>query len=189
MPGFPDVESETAISLELRSTAAWSQTLSNIAISSVRITLSVPQLEQTNATTGDITGYNISYKIDLATDGGSFVNVVNSAFNGKTTTKYERSHLISLPVATTGWVVRVTRLTANANLATISDTTTIESYTEIVDALLRYPNSAYVGSIFDAAQFDAIPSRAFDMYGRIIQVPSNYDPMARTYTGVWDGTF
>lgn len=76
--------------------------------------------------------------------------VVNSAFTGKTTSKYERTHRINLPLATTGWVVRVTRLTANANLATISDTTTVESYTSIVDDKFRYPNSAIVGVIINS---------------------------------------
>jgi len=77
--------------------------------------------------------------------------MLTSAFTGKTTSKYERSHRIDLPAATTGWVLRVTRLTANQNLATIADTTTVESYTAIVDAKFRYPNSALVGIIIDAS--------------------------------------
>jgi predicted phage tail protein len=59
----------------------------------------------------------------------------------------------------------------------------------VIDAKLRYPNSALLGISGDAAQFSNIPSRAYDLWGRIIQVPSNYDPLARTYSGVWDGSF
>ena len=125
----------------------------------------------------------------MATDGGSFVAAINSAFTGKTTSKYERTHRIDLPAATTGWVIRVTRLTANANLATIADTTTVESYTAIIDDKFRYPNSALVGIIIDSQQFSSIPSRAYDLYGRIISVPSNYNPKTRVYTGTWDGSF
>lgn len=77
--------------------------------------------------------------------------MLTSAFTGKTTSKYQRSHRISLPAATTGWVVRVTRLTANLNIATTSDTTNIDSYTAIVDAKFRYPNSALVGVIIDSS--------------------------------------
>lgn len=117
------------------------------------------------------------------------MEVITSGFTGKTTSKYERTHRINLPAATTGWVVRVTRLTANANLATIADTTTVESYTAIIDDKFRYPNSALVGIIIDAQQFSNIPTRAYDLCGRIISVPSNYDPVTRVYTGAWDGSF
>lgn len=189
MPGYPDVENETAVGLELTSSTAWTQSFTDITLSAVRIRLSVPSLQQSNTSTGDITGYTIQYKVELQTDSGSFVTMLTSAFTGKTTSKYERSHRIDLPTATTGWVLRITRLTANAHLATISDTTTIESYTAIVDAKFRYPNSALVGVIIDASQFQSIPTRAYDLYGRIISVPTNYDPVARTYTGTWDGTF
>lgn len=189
MPGYPDVENETAVGLELTSATAWTQSLSDLTLSAVRIRLSVPSLQQSNTSTGDITGYTIQYKVELQTDGGSFVTMLTSAFTGKTTSTYERSHRIDLPVATTGWVLRITRLTANQHLATVSDTTTIVSYTAIVDAKFRYPNSALVGVIIDASQFQSIPTRAYDLYGRIISVPTNYDPVARTYTGTWDGTF
>lgn len=94
-----------------------------------------------------------------------------------------------MPHATTGWQIRVTRLTANANSSAISDITTIDSYTEIVDSALAYPNSALVGCMGDASQFSNIPQRAYDLYGRIIQVPSNHDVTTRAYSGTWDGTF
>jgi predicted phage tail protein len=189
MPGFPAVENEFGVGTELKSTAPWAQAINNLDLTAVRIRLSVPSLQQSNASTGDITGYRIAYTIELSTDGGAFVQVVSSAFSGKTSSKYERTHRIPLPAATTGWTVRVTRLTANKNLATVADTTTVESYTEIIDAKLRYPNSALVGIIIDAQQFSNIPTRAYDLYGRIVSVPSNYDPTTRAYTGVWDGSF
>jgi hypothetical protein len=85
--------------------------------------------------------------------------------------------------------VRVTRLTANANTAAIADVTTIVSFTEVIDAKLRYPMSAIVGIQVDAKQFQSVPTRAYDLMGRIIQVPSNYNSKTRAYTGNWDGTF
>jgi len=189
MSGFQDVENETAVNLELKSTTPWTQSLTNLALSAVRITLSVPALQKSNTSNGDIQGYSIAYAIDIQTDSGSFYQVISSAFTGKTTSKYQRNHRIDLPPAAHGWTIRVRRLTPNQNLATIQDVVMVDSYTQIVDALLRYPNSAYVGVIVDASQFSAIPARAYDLMGRIIQVPSNYDPVARTYTGAWDGTF
>lgn len=187
--GFPAVESEIAVGVELRSDQPWVRAVTNLQLSAVRIRLSTPRLARTNTTNGDTNGYTVRYRIELSTDGGPFVSVLDAAFSGKTSTKYERSHRIDLPSATSGWTVRVIRLTANATSSAISDTTNVEAITEIIDAKLRYPGSAIVGLQFDASQFQSIPTRSFDLYGRIIKVPSNYDPETRTYTGVWDGTF
>lgn len=189
LSGFPSVENEHAVGVELKDTQPWTQAIEDLTLSAVRITMSVPQLQQENSTTGDITGYRVEYAIDLATDSANFQQVLTGAFDGKTTSEYERSIRIELPAATSGWTVRVRRTTANANSTLIADTTTIESYTEIVDAKLRYPMSAVIGQQFDAQQFQSVPTRSFLLQGRIVQVPSNYDPVARTYSGVWDGTF
>jgi predicted phage tail protein len=189
MQGFPDVENESAVGLELTSTIPWVQTFEDTQISAVRVRLSVPAIEKSNSVNGNIDGYSIAYKIELQTDSGAFVLKINTAITGKDSGKYEKSHKIELPPATSGWVLRVTRLTPNQHITTIADTLTVESYTEIVDGKFRYPNSAYVGSILDASQFNSIPTRAFDLYGLIVQVPSNYDPITRVYTGVWDGSF
>jgi len=190
IPGFPEVQNELGISTELKSSVAWTRGINNLQLSAVRVRLSVPGLQQTDNSNGNVNGYRIDYAIDVATDGGSFVNVISSAFDGKTTTKYARSHRVNLPRATlTGWQVRVRRLTANANSSRIMDTTMVESITEVIDAKLRYPMSAVMGLMVDASQFNAIPTRAYDMKWRIIRVPSNYNPETRFYDGIWDGTF
>src|SRR5450830_115930 len=189
IPGFPAVENESSVGVELRSDQPWTKSIINLQLSAVRIRLAVSRLAQTNTSNGDTNGYTVQYAIDIATDGGSFVPVVNTAFSGKTSSKYERSHRIDLPAAKTGWTVRVRRLTPNSTSGTIADTTSVESITDVIDAKLRYPGSAIIGLQFDAAQFQSIPSRSFELMGRIIQVPSNYDPLSRVYTGVWDGTF
>ena len=187
--GFSDVENEISVATELKSSAPWTASLTNTDLSAVRITLSVDSLEKQNTSNGDINGYTIQYAIDVATDGGAFSTVLTSAFTGKTTSEYDRSHRIDLPTATSGWTIRVRRLTANANSTTIADTTRVKSYTEIIDAKLRYPNCALIGIMGDAEAFDNIPARAYDCKMRIVQVPSNYDPTNRTYSGTWDGTF
>lgn len=189
MPGFPAVENEQAVGVELKSAQPWTHAINDVDLSAVRIRVAVPQLQKSNSSTGDITGYRIEYAIDLSTDGGSFLQVLAGAFDGKTTSQYERSIRIELPRATGGWTVRVRRLTPNANSSLIADTTRIQSITEIVDAKLRYPMSAIIGLQIDASQFQSVPARSFDLYGRIIKVPSNYDPTTRNYSGVWDGTF
>lgn len=189
IPGFDSVENEISVGTELRSSSPWVQSITDTTLSAIRITIGVPALSKANTSNGDINGYTISYKIEVSTDGGAYAAAYNGSFTGKTTSKYQRSHRIDLPDATSGWTLRVTRLTANADSASIADTTTIDSYTEIVDAKLRYPNSALIALMGDASQFSNIPNRAYDLFGRIIQVPSNYDVTTRTYSGTWDGTF
>lgn len=189
IPGFPAVENESPVSIELRSDQPWTKAYSNLQLSAVRIRLAVTRLSQTNTSNGDTSGYTVKYAIDLSTDGGAFVEVLAAAFSGKTTTKYERSHRVDLPPAKSGWTVRVRRITPNSTSGAIADTTTVESSTDVIDAKLRYPGSAIIGLQFDASQFQSIPSRSFELRGRIIKVPSNYDPQTRVYSGVWDGTF
>lgn len=188
IPGFPSVESETGVGVELKFGAPWIQTISNTELSAVRIRLAVPYLTHTDEK-GNINGYEVDYAIDVATDSGPYVTVFDTSFNGKTTSTYERSHRIDLPKSTSGWRLRVRRLTPDSTSSTIQSTTNISSYTEIIDAKLRYPYTAMIGLTVDAAQFSSIPSRAFDCKLRIVRVPSNYTPETRAYSGTWDGTF
>ncbi|UMZ13305.1 host specificity protein J [Pseudomonas sp. MPFS] len=189
IPGFPAVENESQVAVELRSDQPWTRAITNLQLSAVRIRLAVSRLAQTNTSNGDTNGYTVRYAIELSTDGGAFVEVLQSAFSGKSSSKYERSHRVDLPAAKAGWTVRVRRLTANSSSGAIADTTSVESITDVIDAKLRYPGSAIIGLQFDASQFQSIPNRSFELQGRIIRVPSNYDPASRAYSGVWDGTF
>ncbi|TGP43477.1 host specificity protein J [bacterium M00.F.Ca.ET.228.01.1.1] len=189
LPGFPSVETEQAVSVPLTSDTPWVHQVENTQLTAVRIRFGVPALQQSDSTTGNVTGYRIEYAIDLATDGGSYAQVVTGAFDGKTTTLYERSVRVELPAAATGWLVRVRRITPNAHSSLIADTVNVEAITEIIDRKLRYPMSALVGLSFDAQSFSSVPTRAYDIKGLLIRVPTNYDPEARTYSGAWDGTF
>ncbi|MFM2465139.1 host specificity protein J [Paraburkholderia sp. RL17-368-BIF-A] len=189
MSGFPSVESEEPVSVPLTSEAPWVHQVENTQLTAVRIRFGVPALQKSDSTTGNVTGYRVEYAIDLATDGGSYAQVVTGAFDGKTTTLYERSVRVELPAAATGWLVRVRRITPNAHSSLIADTINIEAITEIIDRKLRYPMSALVGLSFDAQSFSSVPTRAYDIKGLLIRVPTNYDPEARTYSGTWDGTF
>ena len=189
IPGFPGSESTTNIGIELQYGTPWIQTISNTQLSVVRVTLSVGGLQWVDQTTGNIWGWYVGYAIDVATDGGAFVEVVNGAFNGKTTSNYSRTIPIDLPAATSGWQIRVRRLTPNQNSSTISDTTFVTAITEVIYARLRYPMSALLAITCDAEQFSSVPTISSDSEGRIIAVPSNYNPDTRQYIGTWDGTF
>lgn len=187
IPGIPAVENETSVNVELRSDTPWVRSLSNTQLSTVRLRFAWPALQQQD-TNGNIGGYRIEYAVDLATDGGAYQEVLREAVDGKTTTRYERSRRIDLPAATNGWQVRVRRLTPNQNNNRIADTMLVAGYTEVIDAKLRYPNTALLYVEFSAEQFSNIPAVTVDCRGRKVQVPSNYDPETRAYLGIWDGT-
>jgi len=190
LAGFPQVENEINIGVELQASAPWVRSITNTDLSAVRINFTVPRLAKQNASNGDTTGYRVDYAIDVAIGLGAYQQVLTGAFNGKTTGGYERSVRIDLPEGSGGWRVRVRRLTPNSTSSTIADTVNIKSFTEIIDAKFRYPNSAIVGVSFDAETFGgSVPRRGYHARGRIIRVPSNYDPESRAYTGIWDGTF
>ncbi|KVC60494.1 host specificity protein [Burkholderia ubonensis] len=189
LAGFPAVERETAVGVPLTSDAPWVKQVQNTQLTAVRIRFGVPALQRSDASSGNITGHRIEYAIDLSVDGGSYAQVVAGAFDGKTTSLYERSHRIELPRAKTGWLVRVRRITPNAHSSTIADNVNIEAITDVIDRKLRYPMTALVGMTFDARSFSQVPVRSYHIRGLIIRVPSNYDPETRTYSGVWDGTF
>ncbi|WP_401742152.1 host specificity protein J [Stenotrophomonas geniculata] len=186
--GFPSVENEVTVGVELRSNAPVVRTISGADLSAARIRFGLPALQRLNTENGDTEGYAIEYAIDLSVNGGAFSTVLTNAFRGKTTSEYQRSHRIDLP-AGTQWQVRIRRLTPNANSSTIADTVNILSLTEIIDAKLRYPNCGLAAVQVDASAFQNVPSRAYQIWGRIIRVPSNYDPRTRAYSGIWDGTF
>ncbi|MHC1658201.1 host specificity protein J [Stenotrophomonas riyadhensis] len=186
--GFPSVENEVTVGVELRSNAPVVRTISGADLSAARIRFGLPALQRQNTENADMEGYAIEYAIDLSVNGGAFSTVLTNAFRGKTTSEYQRSHRIDLP-AGSQWQARVRRLTPNANSSTVADTVNILSLTEIIDAKLRYPNCALAAVQVDASAFQNVPSRAYQIWGRIIRVPSNYDPRTRSYSGIWDGTF
>ncbi|RSS48264.1 host specificity protein J, partial [Streptomyces sp. WAC06614] len=157
LPGFPASESTIGINAELKSSQPWTRLFTNLQASAVRVTLAVEGLRRADTKNGDINGYRVEYVIELNTDGAGYQVVLSTAFDGKTTQRYARSHRIDLPAgAQQGWSVRVRRLTANANSNTIADRTIVDAVTEVIDAKLRYPMSAVVGIKIDAAQFQSV---------------------------------
>ncbi len=187
--GIPGTENEINVGTEVSSDTAWTHTFTNTQLSAVRLRLKWPSLfEQKN--NGDLVGYSINYAIELQTDGGPWQTVLNTNVTGKTTSGYERSHRIDLPQAGSTWTVRLRKLTKDANSAKIGDTMTLQSYTEVIDAKLRYPNTALLYIEFDSSQFNgSIPQISCEPRGRVIRVPDTYDPETRTYSGTWTGAF
>lgn len=186
--GFPAVESETRINVELKKSAAWVRNITNTEIDAVRIRMNFRLVIQQKD--GDRVGGRIEYRIEYRKVGDSAYTVAfNGAVDGKQKDNYERDHRIDLPKSSTGWQIRVTRLTDDSK----SDTTVLNSgivaVTEIVDARVRYPWTSLLFVSFDAKSFQNIPKISIKMGGRLVLVPSNYDPVNHTYSGSWNGTF
>lgn len=187
--GFPSVESETAVDVELKSGTPWVRAFNNIDLDAVRIRLKWGPLRQQDSSTGDVSGITIEYAIDIQTDGGAWTEVLKTKISDKTSANYERAHRIDLPKADSGWLIRVRRITPNSTSEFVSDKMYVEAFTEVVDAKLRYPNTALLGLQYDAETFGNVAKLAVDLKGRLLLVPTNYNPQTRQYTGIWDGTF
>ncbi|MED5697611.1 DUF1983 domain-containing protein [Enterobacter ludwigii] len=187
--GIPGTENEISVGTEVSSATAWTRTFTNTQLSAVRLRLKWPSLFK-QEDDGDLVGYSVNYAIDLQTDGGIWQTVLNTSVTGKTTSGYERSHRIDLPQAGSTWTIRLRKITSDANSAKIGDTMMLQSFTEVIDAKLRYPNTALLYIEFDSSQFNgSIPQISCEPRGRVIRVPDTYDPETRIYSGMWTGTF
>ncbi|HDZ2771859.1 TPA: DUF1983 domain-containing protein [Klebsiella pneumoniae] len=187
--GIPGTENEISVGTEVSSETAWTHTFTNTQLSAVRVRLKWPSLMK-QEDDGDVVGNTVNYAIDLQTDGGAWQTVLETAVSGKTTSGYERSHRIDLPQAGSTWTLRLRKVSPDANSARIGDIMTLQSYTEVIDAKLRYPHTALLYIEFDSSQFNgSIPQISCEPRGRVIRVPDNYNPETREYTGTWTGGF
>ncbi|MDY0972560.1 host specificity protein J [Siccibacter turicensis] len=188
IPGFPAVENETTIGVSLTKATPWTRALSNTQIDAVLVRIGIPGLQQQEKY-GDIVGSSVKYHIDLAVDGGAYSTVMTKTVTQKLSSLYELTHRINLPKASTGWQIRVVRDTDDSASQLLQNKTQIQAITEVIDARLRYPHTALLYVSFNAKSFNNIPKISCKPKGRIIRIPSNYDPIARTYSGTWNGTF
>ncbi|WP_335957954.1 TipJ family phage tail tip protein [Acinetobacter nosocomialis] len=188
--GFPAVENEIPIDVELKSSTPWVRSFNNLDLDAVRLRLRWGPLRTQDPVNGDVTGYSIEYAVDLQTDGGAWAEVLRAKVSDKTSENYERAHRIDLPEADSGWLVRIRRITPNASSEYISDKMYVKAVTEVIDAKLRYPNTALISLQYDAETFGgSVAKLAVDLKGVKIKVPLNYNPETREYVGMWDGTF
>ncbi|ARD12821.1 phage tail protein [Pseudomonas savastanoi] len=196
LEGIAESSNEVDVNQQLLSTTPYLRSINNPVLDALRVRFSWPQL-QSQDQSGNINGVRIDYAIDLATDGGPFVQVLADYVDRKNVTKYERSHRLNLP-AGSRWTMRVRRITPEANSSLVQDAMFVEAVAEVVDSDQEFPLTA-VGCVeYDAQQFGGdIAKIAVLMRGRIVRVPANYDPETRTYAtsgagtsnGIWDGTF
>lgn len=188
--GLPEVSTEYNVGVELRQGFPWVRNVTKTQLDAVRVTFQWPALLEQKQN-GDVVGVGMDYAIEISTDDGPFIEYQRYHIYGKTNNSYERTHRVDLPVADRGWIIRAVRISADSQAGNIQDTITVKSYAEVVDVKQRYPNTALLYVEFDSRMFGggAIPRVSVRTRGRVIRIPSNYDPETRNYTGVWDGSF
>ncbi|EIG9742880.1 host specificity protein J, partial [Escherichia coli] len=149
-------------------------------------TFGVQSLVQTTSQ-GDRNPASVRLLIQLQCN-GNWVTEKDVTINGKTTSQFLASVILdNLPPRP--FNIRMVRETADSTTDQLQNRTLWSSYTEIIDVKQCYPNTAIVGLQVDAEQFGGQQMTVnYHIRGRIIQVPSNYDPEKRTYSGIWDGS-
>lgn len=186
--GVDGIEFEVGVNAEVKFGIPVIRTLSTPNVDSARVTISIPALTDQNQSNGDINGAAVHVFIQTRGIDGVWRDMVSDVINGTTTSKYTKSYKFEL-VGAGPWDIRVTRINADSDRVSLNNKTVFESFTGIVSEKFIMPNTAAVYSRFDSEIFGSVPSRAFEIKGQIIEVPSNYNPVTRAYTGLWDGTF
>lgn len=189
--GFSESSAEFQVAREVTRNTPYTLTVSNKNLSAIRFRLLWPRvLKQKD--NGDMVGSVVEYKIEMAVDGASYKTYLTGKIDGKNTTGgYDRSIRVNLPQNFTSQVlIRVSRVTPDADGVKVVDAFQVQSYAEVIDAKFRYPLTAMLYVEFDSDLFqNQIPTISLKKKWKIIQVPSNYDPINRTYSGTWDGVF
>ena len=181
LEGFNTSEKEISVGTQVRKNTPLTRTVSDGKVSRLRLTLGVQSLFSQNDQ-GDTHGASVTMNITIGQ------RVIPLTINGKYSSQYLRQiEIDNLPP--TPFTVRVERIDEDSKSQRLQNNTIWASYTEIIETRLAYPNTALVGIKFDSDYFSSIPNRTYDVYGIIVQVPSNYNPETRAYNGIWDGTF
>ncbi|QKM94107.1 phage attachment tail tip protein J [Escherichia coli] len=184
--GFESSGAETALGVEVTKAKPVTRTITSANIDRLRVTFGVQSLVETTSK-GDRNPASVRLLIQLERN-GHWVTEKDITINGKTTSQYLTSVILNnLPERP--FNIRMVRETADSTTDQLQNRTLWSSYTEIIDVKQCYPNTAIVGLQVDAEQFGGQQMAVnYHIRGRIIQVPSNYDPEKRTYSGIWDGS-
>jgi predicted phage tail protein len=189
MPGFDDVRVEQPVNIKLtKAIGAVPRTTVSSLLSKIRIRVGIGALFRVDKETADIKGEVVTFNIKIRPDGGSeFVNE-EKTIKGKSRGPVDFEYEYDLQ-GTGPWVVTLERTTDDPASTSISNDLFFKAIVGIYEKSFRYPNTALLGLKIGAENFTAVPQVSIDMLGMKIKVPTNYDPLARSYSGIWNGTF
>jgi len=192
LPGNSTAENVIAVGIQVQENISPSAvTIVDPDVTSAQVIVRVPALTSTDSS-GNINPTSVSWVVEIQPNGGYWTLAATVNLNNqKCTSAYQHQSVFDIPPGSTPCNLRVRRITKDSDNVRLQNETWWDSYTTIVAGNFIYPNSAVVGLTVDSELFSAsaIPARSFHIQGLIIQVPSNYNPTTRVYTGVWDGTF
>jgi len=180
--GFAGVENEVLVNIEVKIATPGDhiETIITSQLDAVRVLVYTPALTKQDKDDGDMHGSSFSFKFYIEKNNdGTWIQVLSKSFEGKCTSRYERSYRIDIPSSwkTSGFTqiaVKMERITDDAPDASTNNKSFWGSYTQIIDNKLRYPNSALIATQIDARQFNSIPKRGYEIKGLKVKIPSNY---------------
>lgn len=185
--GFSAIEATTIINAEVKYDTPLVRTVTDRDVTRVRFNVGVSSLVEQD-TKGNQKNTSVTLAIETRSGSSSWAIGKTVTITGKISGEYLQAHVINAPESKP-FDIRVRRITRDSGSDLLSNGTVWNSYTEITDDNLNYPFSAIAGAVIDRDQYTDTPSRTYHLRGLIVDVPDNYDPIVRTYTGLWLGGF
>ena len=187
--GFNAIESTVIVNAQVTRDTPIIRTVSDPNVTRVRLNVGVDALVQSDDQ-GNQYNTSVMLMVDVKPSSSSIWTLVKDITigPGKQSGEYLEAHIINAPDEKP-FDIRVRRVTADSNSDLLRNDTRWSSYSEIIDDNLSYPHTAVAGAVIDHDQYTDTPTRAYHLRGLIVDVPDNYNPEARTYSGLWLGGF
>ncbi|HED0394303.1 TPA: host specificity protein J [Yersinia enterocolitica] len=185
--GFSAIESTTIVNTDVTQATPLVRTVTDNNVTRVRFNVGVNALVEQD-TQGNQRNTSVTMVIETRVGNGAFTPIKTVTITGKISGEYLEAHVIDAP-ETKPFDIRVRRVTPDSTSDLLNNGTAWNSYTEIIDDNLSYPYTAVCGAVIDRDQYTDTPNRTSHLRGIIVDVPDNYDPITRTYTGLWLGGF
>ncbi|NIF03308.1 host specificity protein J [Pantoea sp. Acro-805] len=185
--GFNAIEATTVVNTDVTQATPLVRTVTDTDVDRVRMNIGVSGLVQQD-TKGNQLETAVTMVIETRVGNGAWQTQKTVTISGKISGEYLEAHLFDAP-ETKPFDIRLRRVTADSSSDLLNNGTVWNSFTEITDDNLSYPYTAVAGCVVDRDQYTDTPTRTYHLRGLIVDVPDNYDPIARTYTGIWTGGF
>lgn len=192
LPGFSNVESFVQVGQEIKYNLPITKRINDDNLDAIVVTMEIPNLSRQNTDNGDMLQYSVQFRVRIRADEGVWQDSGVITIAGKCISSFQRSYYFKVPSSQDGiYDIQVIRVSPDDDSAAKHSVTNWYGYSRIIEAKLNYPNRAICGLTVRADQFGSnVPSRKYEIYGLIVQVPSNYDAWNHRYTSeIWDGTF
>jgi len=188
LPGFDDVRTTVQVAQDLPADTPVTISFNDVETTAVIVTISTDSFLKVEED-GDVVGTSVTFKIERAQNSSAFEEVGEATIRGKQSKFFERDFRV--PISDPGMIeIRVTRTTPEATSVKTTNDIKFARYTKVLELKVNYEDRAVVGTEFDAKQFgNRLPNRQYHLFGSLMQVPSNYDPRQRKFSGAWDGTW